>query len=130
MLLAMIVSKKRLNLSQLWLTWESVEEWGVGGSLDLQYDESAHSMLKPSLRPLSEINKFGRPSLPSPALAECCVCTRRAGTTSLSQWETNLGQTVCLGKGCERRTSPSNQLQSYAETAWLWPGLRELGPTL
>lgn len=36
--------------------------------------------------------------------------------------ETNLGQTVCLGKGCERRTSPSNQLESYAETAWLGLG--------
>ena len=36
--------------------------------------------------------------------------------------ETNLGQTVCLGKGCERHTSPSNQLESYAETAWLGLG--------
>lgn len=36
--------------------------------------------------------------------------------------ETNLGQTVCLGKGCEQHTSPSNQLESYAETAWLGLG--------
>lgn len=40
--------------------------------------------------------------------------------------ETNLGQTVCLGKGCEWRTSPSNQLRSYAETAWLGLGWRRL----
>lgn len=40
--------------------------------------------------------------------------------------ETNLGRTVCLGKGCEQRTSPSNQLESYAETAWLGLGWRSL----
>lgn len=40
--------------------------------------------------------------------------------------ERNLGRTVCLGKGCEWRTSPSNQLGSYAETAWLGRGWRSL----
>lgn len=56
---------------------------------------------------------------------------RRAQTVALREecghrlfvsMETNLGRTVCLEKGCERRTSPSNQLESSAETAWLGLG--------
>lgn len=87
----------------------------------MQYDELSHSTLKPSPRPSSEISTFGRPA---PLLGRLLTVALRdeGGRCLFVSMETNLGQTVCLGKGCERHTSPSNQLESYAETAWLGLG--------
>lgn len=101
--------------------------WGrCCGGLDLQYDKPSHSTLKPSLRPSSEINKFGRAALDSQAIAECCFFSsymrEKGGRCLFVSMETILGRTVCLGKGCERRASPSNQLEPYAEAAGLGLG--------
>lgn len=98
----------------------------MGGSLDLQYDESLHSTLKPSLRHRSEISKFGRPALPSPAVAEC-FCARGGRALPLCLNGDKSWADCLFGEGVWTAHSPSNQLQSYAETAWLGLGW-ELGP--
>lgn len=67
------------------------------------------------------------PPGPAVKLATLAGRRRRVGAVALFvSKERNLGRTVCLGKGCEWRTSPSNQLGSYAETAWLGLGWRSL----
>lgn len=51
---------------------------------------------------------------------------REGGQCLFVSMEADLGRTVCLGKGCERRTSPSNQLVLCGD-GLAWPGLKELG---
>lgn len=75
------------------------------------------------------------PAVKLTSLAEQCYPLRRSlsvffpsymrekgGRCLFVSMETNLGRTVCLGKGCERRASPSNQLEPYAEAAGLGLG--------
>lgn len=112
--------RSRKNDSELKST---VVDMGVGrrlegGSLALQYDESSHSMRKPSLRLSSEINKFCRLVLPSWTIT-VLLLQEEGGHCLCVSMETILGQSVCLGKGCGWRTSPSNQLEYSAETAGL-----------
>lgn len=91
-----------------------------GAGLHLQRDEWSHGVLKPSPRPSSEINNPGRPA------AAAAAASPSRGRRLFVSVETNLGRAVCLGTACEWRPSPSNQLRSYAETAWLGPGRRSL----
>lgn len=58
--------------------------------------------------------------------SHCVALWEEGGYCLYVSMETNLGRTVCLERGCERRASPSNQLESFAETAWLSLGWRSL----